>query len=291
MSPSSPRRVEVDRRGRFYEVGEGESYPSVTNILGVLNKPALVNWSATREREMVIRAASALYEDLPAAPKMSRAAYAATLLKRLGHEKAYTKELEKACEIGSQAHELIEWNLRKELGQRVGPQPQIGEKAGWAFAAYQRWRERVSLKPLMIEQTVWSREHEYAGTMDWLGDVDVRSLLYDYPERLAAIPENTRALVLGDWKTGKGIYEEALLQNAAYVEAFTEMGHGEKGTIWGVIVRLPKVETDPDFEVRVIAPDQQAELFTSFLAARDLWRFTQKHNAWMKAAKPVSEVA
>lgn len=275
------RRVEVDRRGRFYELPDGTRYPSVTNILSVIGKPALINWAANTERDMVIRAAAALYEDLPAGPKMARPAFVSTLQKRLGHEKAHQKALAKACEIGSQAHALIEWNLRRELGQRVGPQPEIGDKAAWAFAAYQRWRERVSLKPLMIEQAIWSRVHEYAGTLDWLADADLRSLVPD-----ADIPEGARALVLGDWKTGKAIYEEALLQNAAYVEAFTEMGHGEKGTLWGAIVRLPKVETDPDFEVRVISPYEQVENFAAFKSARNTWEWIQKHNRWMKAGEP-----
>lgn len=281
--PSEPmtasRRVDVDRRGRFYELPDGERYPSVTNILSVIGKPALVNWAANQERDMVIRAAAAFYEDLPAAaPKMSRMAYTTTLQKRLGHEKAHQKALAKACEIGTQTHALIEWNLRRELGQVVGPQPEIGERAAWAFAAYQRWRERVSLKPLMIEQTIWSRVHEYAGTLDWIADVDLRSLVPDEPE----IPEGARALVLGDWKTGKAIYEEALLQNAAYVEAFTEMGHGERGTLWGVIVRLPKAETDPDLEVRVISPYEQVENLSVFLSARNTWAWIQKHNRWMQ---------
>lgn len=262
------RRVEVDRRGRFYEIEAGGRFPSVTNILSCVGKPALVNWAANTERSMVIQAAANLYEDLPLSPKMSKAAYLDTLIRRIGHEKAHTKELAKACEIGSEAHALIEWNLRKELGQRVGPQPVIGDKATWAFMAYEDWRKKAGIKPVMIEQTIWSRTHGYAGTMDLCADVA------EY---------GTLAII--DWKTGKAIYEEALLQNAAYVQALIEMGHAPTTNVYGMIVRLPKLETDPEFEVRIIKPEEQAELFQAFLAVKRLWEFIQKHSKWAAGSR------
>jgi hypothetical protein len=269
---SAPRKVNVDRRGRFYEVEGGGSYPSVTNILGVVGKPALINWAANTERAMVIQAAANLYEDLPIAPKMIRAAYLDTLSRRIGHEKAHTKELAKASEIGSQAHALIEWNLRKELGQKVGDQPFIGDKATWAFMAYEDWRKSAGIKPLMIEQTIWSHKHGYAGTIDLCADV-----------------KEFGALAVIDWKTGKAIYEEALLQNAAYVQALIEMGHAPSTNVYGMIVRLPKLETDPEFEVRVIKPEEQAELFQAFLSAKRLWEFIQKHSKWAAGGAPTSK--
>ena len=45
------------------------------------------------------------------------------------------------------------------------------------------------------------------------------------------------------------------------------MGHGRVDG--GLIVRLPKVTTDPGFEVVVVPPAR--ELFPTFLAARQLW--------------------
>ncbi|HET8645775.1 MAG TPA: hypothetical protein VFO85_09820, partial [Vicinamibacteria bacterium] len=154
-----------------------------------------------------------------------------------------------------------------------GEQAQIGPKAAWAFTAYEKWRAEVDFKPVMIEQTVWSRTHGYAGTMDFLADVTLHG---------------QRVLALGDWKSGKAIYEEALLQNAAYVAALEEMGHSEPGTLWGVIVRLPKVETDPDFEVRVIPPSEQAENLAAFLSTKHAWEWVQKHNRWMKGGSEAS---
>jgi hypothetical protein len=93
--------------GRFYEV-EGETYPSVTTILSVIGKPALVPWASKVERNMVLETSADLYEDLHGTPKMSRAPWLATMQNRLGKQKAAQKELERAGEIGSQVHALVE---------------------------------------------------------------------------------------------------------------------------------------------------------------------------------------
>ncbi len=254
----APRSDGYGRYTRFYEVPGGGKYPSVTAVLGAINKPALVPWAAKMEREAVIKAAADLYEDLPAmSPKMSKMAYLATLDKRIGKEKAHSKALSKAGDIGSEAHGLIEWNLRRELQQAVGPEPKISDKALWAFMAYEDWRKQSNLAPLLIEQTVWSDRYGYAGTMDWYGEIDHESI---------------RARSIGDFKTGKAIYGEAVLQVAAYAHALVEMGHADP-EIYGCIVRLPKTETDPDFEVKVISPDDMRSAFKVFLHTLDLWQW------------------
>lgn len=258
---TTPHRLE----GRHYKTPDGQVLPSVTTILSVIGKPALINWAANTERAMVIEAAAALWEDVPTTgKKMSRAAYVATLTERIGKTKAHQRELAKAGEIGSETHALIEWNLRRELGQVVGPEPRISGKALWAFMAYEDWRKSAGLVPRAIEQTVWSTRCGYAGTLDVLGTI-----------RLA---DGSSALAVLDWKTGKAIYPEARLQIAAYGRALVEMGHAET-LPHGVIVRLPKVETDPAPEVCLVTPDEQAEHFMTFLAVQALWTWVQAQDA------------
>lgn len=249
---------------RTYETPDGNKYPSVTSILGCVGKPALINWAAKQEREMVVEAAASLWEDVPTTgKKMSRVAYVATLTDRIGKTKAHQKELAKASEIGSQLHAMVEWNLRKELGQEVGPAPKLSDKASWSFMVYEDWRKKTKLTPKRIEQVVWSTHHEYAGTMDLLATIQ----LEPYGECVAVL----------DWKTGKAIYSEALLQNAAYCRALVEMGHLTE-IPYGVIVRFPKVETDPEPDVRVITPTQHKNLFMTFLAVKALWEWQQEQD-------------
>jgi hypothetical protein len=248
----SPSKRENRSGARWYNVG-GLEYPSVTTILQVIGKPALIAWSAKVEREMVTNASVSLYEDLAGTPKMSSAAYLMSLSTRIGSTKAHQKELQKAAEIGSQAHKLIEWNLRASLMQEAGPSPHITDKAMWAFMAWEDWKKSVNLKPIWIEQTVWSDKYGYAGTMDLLAEVN-------------------GVLTVVDWKTGKAIYPEAKLQNAAYRHALREMGHGDAKQ--GMIVRLPKNTDDPEFEVKLIEETEE-QLMETFLHAFELWKWQQ----------------
>lgn len=249
-----------ERGGRFYDI-EGALLPSVTSILNCIGKPALIGWAAKTERELCLKAACDLWGEAPLGDKrMSPMVYRATLEARIGKQKAHVKELAQATEIGSQVHSLIEWNLRRELGLPVRDEPKINDAATWAFMAFEDWRKESGLKPLGIEQTVWSVEHGYAGTMDVLGEVEIAGV--------------GRVVAVLDWKTSRALYGESSLQNAAYVQALIEMGR-VKPPVHGLVVRFPKVVTDPGFEVKHIHADEQPSLFRVFLAARDLWRWQQ----------------
>lgn len=242
------------RKGRMYQI-EDREYPSVTTILQAIGKPALVNWAAKVEREMVLEVSAGLYKD--ARPGMSEAAWITSMQSRLTKTKAHQKELAKASEIGSQAHALIEWTLKARMMEQPGPPPKITDKAQWSFMAWEDWARSVDLKPIFVEQVVYSEKYSYAGTLDLMAEV------------------NGKLTVL-DWKTGKAVYPEAHLQNAAYRQAIREMGHGDP--VQGIIVRLPKVETDPEFEAVEALPER--ECFDVFLHALNLWQWTTKMDRW-----------
>lgn len=245
------------RSSRFYKVGE-KQYPSVTTILQAVAKPALYNWYAKTEREACVKAALELYQDLPErGPKMADAAFLLTLDGRIGKQKAGARAMQKAGDLGTKVHALIEWNMRRELLQEVGPEPHVPPEGTWAFMAYEDWRKASNLSPVLIEQTLVSERYGYAGTMDFAGEADM---------------DGARVHVVGDFKTGKGIYAESLLQNAAYVHAAVEMGIATPGTC-GLIVRLPKVDTDPAFEVRFIPAEDLKALFKVFLNVFELWKW------------------
>jgi hypothetical protein len=247
------RQVTGKWGARYYESPEGQRYPSVTTILGVLGKPALVPWAAKVEREAVVEAAANLYVDAPP-EKMSRPSYIATLLDRVGKLKAYQKQSAKALEIGSQAHKLVEWNIRKELGQAPGPEPEIGPDALVAFAAYEEWRKSVNLVPIWSEQVVYHPIERYAGTMDLFAMANLRG-------------KAERGIV--DFKTSKAIYPEALIQVAAYAKAVEAMGHGAVDVAW--IVRLPKAQNDPGFEVVTI--EGLEDLYQVFLNLKAVYNW------------------
>jgi len=247
-------------KGRMYEI-EGRLMPSVTTVLGTLAKPALVKWAENTATAAALTAAADLYVDLQRAPPMSRSAYLTTLEKRMGAARQTDKALSKAAEIGSQTHALIEWTLLRQLGHVTGPRPETTPPAEWAFMAFEDWAKSVNLEPIRVEDTVWSMTHGFAGTMDLLARVNGRPTLIDF-------------------KTGKSVYGEAFLQNAAYQHALEEMGHG--AITDGLIVRLPKVETDPEFEAVPVPPRDQ--LFPVFLSCLHVWQ-------WWSAAEEASKAA
>lgn len=249
-------------RGRWYMTPDGDRFPSVTSILSVIGKPALMNWAAKVEREMVVQVSSQLYEDMHSKPKMTAVNWKLTLTTMLGKAKASSKELAKATEIGSQVHALVEWTLLGELGVSPGPAPSITIAGASAFSAWQKWRESVHLKPIAIEQTVWSRTHGFAGTLDLLAEVNGE-------------------LSVVDWKTGKAVYSEAHLQNSAYRQAIREMGHGNP--VKGYIVRLPKSETDPQFEA--VQADPEEASFKTFLNVMELWKWNQEKEKLYEAKR------
>jgi predicted RecB family nuclease len=130
---------------------------------------------------------------------------------------------------------------------------------------WQDWQASVKLRPLAIEQVVWSTTYRFAGTLDFLAEITL-------PGQAGPV------YVVGDIKTGKAIYDEARLQVAAYVAALREMEHAPPG-VWAAVVRLPKSETDPEPEIRLISPEEQVELFSTFLHVQALWN-------WQQAQRP-----
>jgi PD-(D/E)XK nuclease superfamily protein len=260
MSTAAAKRVPRDdgygRSTRFYEI-DGQKLPSVTAILGAVNKPALIPWAAKQEREMVYSAVRSLINDV----EVKRGNFMLSLEYAVGREKAHSKELSKAATIGSEAHSRIEWHLRNELKQATGPEPQINDKALWAFMAWEDWRKAANLSVSLVEEVVWSKRYGYAGTLDFAGQIDHES------ERLHVVADN---------KTGARVYKEAHLQIAAYGHALVEMQHADVMPA-GCIVRLPKTEEDPAFEVVVISPEDMTANHKVFLNVLELWRWMDEH--------------
>lgn len=251
------------KNGSRTYVIEGREYPSVTTILGVIGKPALITWAANEERAACVEAAADLYDDIHGTPKMARLVYVTTLEQRLGQVKAHKRAMQKAMDLGSQVHAVIEHQLRRAAGQKVGPEPKVDDDGMWAFMAWQDWAVASALKPVFIESTVFSVTHAYAGTAD-----------------LVAWAHGQLTLI--DFKTSKAIYPEYRLQVAAYIRALNEMGHGP--VTRGAIVRLPKIQTDPAFEVVDILEDEIAPLCATFDHVHQLYLWAAAEGAKRQAA-------
>lgn len=175
---------------RFYKHPvTGAVVPSVTTILkGGIPKPFLVDWAAK------LAAEHAYSHPRPSSWTEEDAA------RMINDSKTQHKQhLEAAGEFGTAVHSLIEMEIAEQdavmrfdgLPQRV-----VDYMEQW-FA----WCRRFEPSFVYSEVTVWSETHGYAGTLDFMAQL------------------NYGALVLGDWKTSKSINNSYALQLGALAEA------------------------------------------------------------------------
>ena len=253
-SRSDPRYVKVESkkpifydRARFYTIA-GKRLPSVTTILGVIDKPGLGPWYAKMERQAF---ETAILEIASSVGPITGIGLLDQIMLRVGKAKAGDKAKDKAANIGSGAHAWIEWETKRRLGKDAGPEPKIPDESLVATMAWQDWARSADFQPVRSEFSVYSLSEGYAGTADWLARVNGK-------------------LTLGDYKTGKAIYPESYLQNVAYRHAAHEMGAPK--IEHGLIVRLPKTLDDPEFEAAPV-PEIDFDVFRSALV---LWKFMRQ---------------
>src|SRR2546425_4975374 len=85
---------------RFYSLPDGTRVPSVTQILSIIGKPALIAWAAKTERKLVEEVAADVHIQFP---NSNAVEFVLQLEEQLGKKKAFKREIEKASDIGTQA--------------------------------------------------------------------------------------------------------------------------------------------------------------------------------------------
>lgn len=236
-----------DRAGR-YRLPSGESLMSVTTILSNgIPKPALVNWAA---REVAASAMDSLPRLVKASRDPAKKAEVTRWLQNTANQKRDT-----AATLGSEVHHHIE---AKILDQ---PAPAPSEDCLPFLAQLEAFEQDFAPKWEASEVVVANRSDGWAGTLDWM----------------AYIPAIGPLLVMGDTKTGKGVYPEAGLQMAAYRRAEvlflkdgTELGMPD--THQAVVLHLR-----PD-GYRLIPVESGPDAYEVFLHARDIAQWVKGGN-------------
>lgn len=245
MTTTKPYRVGEDGP-RMYEI-DGVAYPSVTTVLSVISKPALVPWATN----MALANVEQVLRDSGGPPTLVDDGYGDWVSAIVeAARKTPMAARDKAADVGTRAHAAIEASI---LGQEPMLTPDIATAHGNFFS----WLKESGLAIVDAEQVVVSKQHGYAGTRDFLA-----KRLFD------------GALFMGDIKTSNGLYPEYLLQVAAYAAGHQEMVDNLDGAIEGtVLVRVGK--TDPtDQEVRWRSEAEwQTDFFNGFLPALELWNY------------------
>lgn len=191
----SPRRYTI--KWNTPDGPESLIVPSVTTVLGILNKPALPHWAARVTREGVC-ALEAMGELPNLSGEKSPWALKSALDK---HGLSHTSRTDAAATRGTSVHDALElWATEQKV-----PNPQDFPEAdrGYvqALAGF-----IVDHEPHFIqsELPVASYEYAFAGRLDHIIEVDGQPAILDL-------------------KTSKDLYREVHIQTAAYALAASEM--------------------------------------------------------------------
>ena len=161
------------------------------------------------------------------------------------------KVRDKAAEIGTIAHKMIEWHLKnkdpdnKWLAEYA---PADVDKAENAFLAYLDWESQHDVKVVKSEEKLVSEKYKYGGTLDFVAKVDGK-------------------LSLIDFKTSNGLYVEHKIQVAAYEYLYYE-NHGDH-----LKVHLLQLTKEGEFNYHPLNKlDTYFEVFKHLLALDQLRR-------------------
>ena len=146
---------------RFYK-HNGEKFPSVTTVLGILDKPALIQWAANSAVECITDALEELRDPKTADTRIAQ------ILKSAKTE--FRKVSRKAMDIGTLVHDAIETHLS---GGDPSKLLDGNDAATNGFLAFLEWAGKVHLEPVKLEIVVHHPVLRYAGTADFLGYLDL----------------------------------------------------------------------------------------------------------------------
>lgn len=234
---SQPKKIDVygnvlefDEENHLYRF-DGNPVSGVTSILKCIDKPALMPWAIGVTRDYWLQEVDKGRTDFKAIHKESWSA---------------NKKISKgAADIGKNVHLYAE-HFFKGL-----PLPELlTDEAKRGVEAFHKWMVAHKVVVKASERLVYSKEHNFAGTCDFVAEID-------------------GVLSVGDIKTSSGIYPEMRMQTAAYQHALQEEKNMKFDVRW--IVRFDK--KSGEFEAK---PFYDFEFdFSGFEAALKLHRVLQ----------------
>lgn len=176
---TTPRRVDT-ARGHHYVDANNLRVPGVTTILsGGLPKPALINWAATATAEYAVDH----WDELLKLDPSKR-------LKKL--QGARYEERDTAANRGTEVHAVAE---RLARGEEVD----VPDTIAGHVEAYVQFLDEFQPVPVLLEATVFSHRHGYAGTLDAIFEIPAlgQTLLCDIKTNRSGIFGETAAQLAG----------------------------------------------------------------------------------------------
>jgi len=177
-----------------------------------------------------------------------------TWANRLGLEGVdVTKYVDKTANIGTLAHYLIECNVKAEEPDLEPFSAEEIRLARWALKSYRTWREANSPRYIASELQLVSERWHYGGTIDAIAVIGGKRWVVDF-------------------KTSKTLYQEHIIQVAAYLRLARENGYRVGGARVVRIGRTP----EEGFEERVFLAKDLKKYWEIFRHALAIYRLKKE---------------
>lgn len=249
---------------KYYVDGAGP-YPSVTTVLGVLDKPALVSWAKRETAECAIR-------NLDMLGDMVRTGGDRMAVEWLKQIPDYQRDT--AANRGTRVHAAADAAVR-------GYEYDLGADEMPYLDAYRAFLGDHNVRIIAAELIVFggfARGMPYGGTLDLIAELN-------WPEPFSPREYSPRRRALLDIKTSKGTYRETALQLAPYGLADFGMLEGKRDRFaippvdcYGVVHIRPELYPQ-DGGYKLVPYEVTPDTLDAFYAA---YRLSQ----WLKGPNP-----
>jgi hypothetical protein len=166
---------------------------------------------------------------------------------------------DKSADIGTIIHaRIMAYFLDYEI-DNFNVSPEAWKLSDNSMKSFYEWARPRKVRPILVETPLISEKYRYGGTPDVYGEMDDQITLLDF-------------------KTGSGIYDDQVLQVAAYSQLLNENGYPHKKII---ILNIPKSEGD-SFQVKQISADELDLEFKEFMHFVEIWELERQIKARKK---------
>ena len=137
---------EINIKGKRYYLINGKKFPSVTTIISLLDKPAILHWAIRKTIEYL--------------KKFEGKKITSEILELAENRYKYLKNA--AAEKGTDIHKVVEYYLRTGY---------IPASFPTALGNFIDWKDKVDYYHLESEKLVINYKYQYAGRIDLLGKI------------------------------------------------------------------------------------------------------------------------
>ena len=232
----------------------GRELPRVTHIIDMLHKPWFAPWGAKLAAQYTVDKIKAWATELR--DGWITPEELAVKISKIDTDKLFTdakkehkRKGKEAADLGTRTHEAIERWIRAQDGEQFD----IDRDLEKPFNAFLEWWNDNRIQVILTEYRLWSLDGG-----GWTGRIDVLCYVAD-------------VLGIWDFKTSKEIYDEHILQNAAYFTGLKQKA-GEMDIpppeIGGVL-RLDKEDGYP--HPHVFKEEELQMVYPAFVSLTQSW--------------------